>query len=160
MSDTTSNSPDDKAAVAFHPPVLLLAFIVLGFLARWIVPLAFMPEFWGVFIGVLFVADALPLFAWAVVTMVRSGASVPTNTATDLIVERGPYRFSRNPIYLSMVLLLIGIGFWANSLWFLGFALLAFMLLTRFVILPEEQYLEGKFGEGYLAYKRRVRRWI
>ena len=100
------------------------------------------------------------LFAWAVMTMRREGASIPTGEPTDTIVARGPYRFSRNPIYLSMVALLTGIGFWANSGWFIALAVLAVVLLNWGVILREERYLERKFGKTYLNYKIQIRRWI
>ncbi len=73
---------------------------------------------------------------------------------------RGPYRFSRNPIYLAMVLLQLGFGVWANSLWFFALAILSALLLAWGVILREERYLEHKFGDGYVAYRTRVRRWL
>ena len=72
----------------------------------------------------------------------------------------GPYGFSRNPIYLAMLLLQIGMSFWANSPWFLLFAALPAALLVWGVISREELYLERKFGADYLAYKTRVRRWL
>ena len=72
---------------------------------------------------------------------------------------RGPYRFSRNPIYLGMVLLQIGVGDWSNSLGFIGLAALSVVLLNWGVISREERYLARKFGQPYLAYKERVRRW-
>lgn len=161
----SSNQPkasggDDQAGVAFHPPLLLLLFIVSGFVGRWLYPAAFLPAVWALPIGLPLVVASLTLFVWAVVTMRRGGASIPTNEPTDAIVERGPFRFSRNPIYLSMAALLAGIGFWANSLWFLVLAALAVALLTQGVIVREERYLERKFGELYLTYKRGVRRWI
>ncbi len=71
----------------------------------------------------------------------------------------GPIEES-NPIYLSMVMLLSGTGIWANSGWFLVLAVLAAVLLNWGVILPEERYLASKFGDTYLTYRRRVRRWI
>lgn len=155
-----TNERDDHAGVAFHPPLLLLLFIVLGFVGRWLDPARFLPAAWAWPIGILLVVAALVLFGWAVDIMRRGGASVPTNEPTDAIVERGPFTVSRNPIYLSMALLLLGIGFWANSVWFLALAGVAVILLTQGVIVREERYLERKFGETYLAYKRRVRRWI
>jgi protein-S-isoprenylcysteine O-methyltransferase Ste14 len=76
------------------------------------------------------------------------------------IVETGPYRFTRNPIYLGMVLGLIGLAIAFNSLWLLV-TLVPFALVIRYaVITREEAYLERKFGEVYLAYKSRVRRWL
>ena len=150
----------DRAAVAFHPPQLLLLLIVIGILAQWLFDARFVPPALAMPIGAPIVALALVMFGWAILTMRQGGASVPTNTATDAIVEAGPFRITRNPIYLSMTLLLVGIGIWANSAWFIAFAVIAILLLTRFVILPEEHYLEGKFGETYLKYKNRVRRWL
>lgn len=150
----------DRAAVAFHPPLMLLVLIILGIAGQWIFDASFLPTRLAISIGVPIVAFALFIFGWAVGTMRRGGASVPTHLPTDAIVDAGPFRISRNPIYLSMALLLIGIGIWANSIWFLAFAIVAVILLTRYVILPEEQYLEGKFGEHYLSYKDKVRRWI
>lgn len=154
------SEPDDRAGVAFHPPILLLVCIVGGFIERMLVQAPFLPPELAVPLGVPVVVLAFGLFGWAAVTMRSGGASIPTHLPTDAIVDKGPFRFSRNPIYLSMMLLLVGIGFWANSIWFLTWALLAVILLTFFVIRPEEAYLERKFGRAYLSYKGRVRRWI
>ena len=157
---TGTSQSRDRANTAFHPPVLLLVCIVGGFIERLIVPARFLPEAWARPIGIPVVVISLALFGWSVMTMRRGGASIPTHTATDAIVSSGPFRLSRNPIYLSMMLLLIGIGCWANSIWFLTWMVLAVILLTVFVIKPEERYLEEKFGETYLSYNRSVRRWI
>ncbi len=91
--------------------------------------------------------------------MHRGNASIPTNEPTNSLVFTGPFSFSRNPIYLGMVSLLLGVGIWANSLWFIGLAALAVVLLSWGVISREERYLERIFGEEYLTYKRQVRRW-
>ena len=85
---------------------------------------------------------------------------MPTSESTDVIVTGGPYAFSRNPIYLSMVLLLLGLGVWSNSLWFLALAAIAVLLLTYGVIIREERYLGRKFSAEYEAYRNRVRRWV
>jgi len=155
-----ANQPNDRAAVAFHPPLLLLICIIGGSIERLLIQAPFLPPGLAQPVGIPIVVLALALFGWAVVTMRRGGASVPTHTATDVIVAEGPFRISRNPIYLGMMLLLVGIGCWANSIWFLTWAALAVVLLTVFVIKPEERYLEDKFHERYLDYQRRVRRWI
>ena len=146
--------------MAFHPPVLLLLFIGLGFAGRWLISAEFLPRAWALPIGLPAVIVSLALFVWAVITMHRAGASIPTGEPTDVIVVRGPYRLSRNPIYLGMVILLLAIGVWANSAWFLVLAVLAAALLNWGVILPEEHYLQSKFGDTYLTYKRQVRRWV
>lgn len=161
MSAQTQEDPArDRAEVAFHPPLLLLLCIIGAFIERWLVPAPFLPPALALWTGVPIVGLALGLFGWAIVTMRGGGASIPTHTATSTIVESGPYRLSRNPIYLSMILLLVGIGCWANSIWFLTWAAVAAILLTVYVIKREEQYLERKFGAVYSTYKRRVRRWL
>jgi protein-S-isoprenylcysteine O-methyltransferase Ste14 len=90
----------------------------------------------------------------------RAGSNVPTNRPTTTIVERGPYRFTRNPIYLGMFLGLIGSAIAFDNLWLL-MMLVPFALVIRFgVVVREEAYLERKFGDAYRGYRSRVRRWL
>jgi Phospholipid methyltransferase len=81
-------------------------------------------------------------------------------TATTEIVEGGPFRISRNPMYLQMVLICIGVAVMLMNVWILLLVPVCAWVLYKFAILPEETYLQSKFGEVYLAYKRRVRRWL
>jgi protein-S-isoprenylcysteine O-methyltransferase Ste14 len=105
-------------------------------------------------------AAALALFAWAVVTITRAGSNVPTNRPTTAIVDSGPYRFTRNPIYLAMFVGLVGLAMAFDSLWLLA-ALVIFALVIDYgVVAREEAYLERKFGDVYRAYRSRVRRWL
>ena len=146
--------------MAFHPPLLLLSAIVVGFVARWLAPLSLLPVVIAGTVGPIISGVSLALFFWAVYSMRSGGASIPTGEPTETIILSGPYRFSRNPIYLAMLLLQIGIGVWANSLWFLLLAALSIALLVWGVISREELYLERKFGADYVAYKTQVRRWV
>lgn len=85
---------------------------------------------------------------------------MPGNRPTIRIVRTGPYRWSRNPIYLSFSLLQLGVAFWVNSLWLLVTLILG-MAVMSFVVIPrEEQYLERRFPSDYSAYKASVRRWL
>src|SRR5437868_11453240 len=103
---------------------------------------------------------ALALVAWAIVTFTRSGSNVSTNLLTTAIVESGPYRFTRNPIYLGMFLGLIGLAIAFDTLWLL-MMLVPFALVIRYgVVAREEAYLERKFGDVYRGYRSRVRRWL
>ena len=102
----------------------------------------------------------LCLGLWSVVLFRKSGQSENPWKPTSLVVERGPYRITRNPMYLQMVLVCIGIAVLCLEPWILLLTPVAVWVLTHFAIKPEEAYLEAKFGETYLAYKRRVRRWI
>ncbi len=76
------------------------------------------------------------------------------------IITNGPYRFSRNPIYLSFTLLQLGLGMWANSAWLVGMLIPTLVLMSYGVIAREERYMARKFRDEYLQYKRAVRRWF
>ncbi len=150
----------DYAEVAFRPPLLLLGSIVLGFAARWLAPFSFLPGGVPGTVGPIIFGVSIILFFWAVFSLRRGGASIPTGEPTEKIISSGPYGFSRNPIYLAMLLLQIGVSFWANSLWFLLLAAVSAGLLVWGVISREELYLGSKFGADYAEYKSRVRRWL
>jgi protein-S-isoprenylcysteine O-methyltransferase Ste14 len=105
-------------------------------------------------------ALALALFAWAIATVTQAGSNVPTSRPTTTIVDGGPYRFTRNPIYLGMALGLVGLAIAFNSVWLL-LALVPFALVIHYgVVAREEAYLERKFGDVYRGYRARVRRWL
>ncbi len=135
--------------------------MLVGLTLQWVVSLPFMPASVpaGWIGGIVFVL-ALALFAWAIATMTRAGSNVPTNLPTTTIVETGPYRFTRNPIYLGMFLGLVGLAIAFDSLWLLVM-LVPFTLAIRYgVVAREEAYLERKFGDAYRQYRARVRRWV
>src|SRR5262249_34183772 len=110
----------DTANVVVRPPIAWAFAILAGFLLDWFAPLPFVPAAvpaGGV--GAVVFARALALAVWAIATMTRAGSNVPTNRPTTTIVEAGPYRFTRNPIYLGMVLGLIGLAMAFDTLWLL-----------------------------------------
>lgn len=151
----------DTAHVAVRPPIAWALAAVVGLGLDWLLPLPFMPDALpaGLIGGAVF-AVALALFAWAIATVTRAGSNVPTNQPTTTIVDTGPFRFTRNPIYLAMFLGLIALAIAFDSLWPLV-ALVPFALVIRYgVVAREEAYLERKFGDVYRQYRSRVRRWL
>jgi len=100
------------------------------------------------------------LFLASIRALRASGTPVRGNQPTTTIVRTGPYRFSRNPVYLSFFLLQLGIAVWSGSVWMLATLVLAAGLISRIVIPKEELYLECKFGSHYLSYRSSVRRWL
>src|SRR5262245_61053611 len=156
MADTT-----DTANVIFRPPIAWAAAVFAGLALNCLMPLPFVPDAVPTaWLGAMMFALALALFAWAIATITQAGSNVPTNLPTTTIVDTGPYRFTRNPIYLGMVVGLIGLAIGLNSLWLL-LTLVPFAVVIRYgVIAREEAYLERKFAEVYLGYKSRVRRWL
>ena len=92
--------------------------------------------------------------------MTRAGSNVPTRLPTTTIVETGPYRFTRNPIYLGMFLGLIGLAIAFDNFWLLMMLALFALVIRYGVVAREEAYLERKFGDVYRRYRARVRRWL
>lgn len=156
--------PRDAADVRVFPPAVPLVAILLGVgLQRlWPLSLGFEPApLLRYALGGAIVAGAIcGLGYWAVRVMRGSGQSENPWKPTYEILERGPFRFSRNPMYLQMLLALVGIAIALWNGWILALTPLAAWVLLRLAILPEEAYLERKFGDDYRAYKRRVRRWL
>ena len=156
MDDTA-----DTAQVIIHPPVAWGLAVIAGLALNWLVPLPFLPADLPVgWLGAVVFVLALALGVSAVITMTRAGSNVPTNRPTTTIVENGPYRFTRNPIYLGMFLGQIGLAIAFNNLWLL-MTLVPFALVIRYgVVAREEAYLARKFGDAYRGYCSRVRRWL
>jgi protein-S-isoprenylcysteine O-methyltransferase Ste14 len=157
------NQERDAAGVRVFPPVVPLVTILVGVFLNWLVPIYLgvaIPAPHRYWIGGGIVVGAVIMAGSAVVLMRRSGQSENPWKPTFSIVERGPYRFTRNPMYLQMVIACIGFAIILMNWWILLLTPVCAWILHRFVILPEEAYLERKFGESYLAFKRRVRRWL
>ena len=110
--------------------------------------------------GIVFIILAPTLALWALRTMKAAGTNVHPAEPALALVRDGPFRFIRNPMYLALCLVQAGIGFLLNDWITLLFVVPLALVLHFGVILPEERYLEAKFGEQYLALKRKVRRWI
>jgi protein-S-isoprenylcysteine O-methyltransferase Ste14 len=143
-----------------RPPLVYLASILLGLLLHFAWPLPLLRHPAGVPIGASVVLMAVALFIAAVRTFRAAGTPVPGNRPTTTIVRRGPYRFSRNPIYLAFSALQVGIALWVDSLWLLVTLVPALALMSFWVIPREERYLEARFHSEYLPYKSSVRRWL
>ena len=156
MEETADNS---NAVV--RPPIAWALAFVAGLGVDWLYPMPFVPMFVaGAWVGGVIFAIGFVLAIWAIVTIRRAGTRVETNKPTTTIVASGPYSFTRNPIYIGMFLGQTGLAVGFDSLWILA-ALVPFYVVIRYgVIAREEAYLERKFGDDYLDYKCRVRRWL
>ncbi|MBI3516002.1 MAG: isoprenylcysteine carboxylmethyltransferase family protein [Proteobacteria bacterium] len=156
MSDTA-----DTANVMIRPPIAWALAVLAALALHWLMPLPVMPATAPAgWVGGAVFALAFALAVWAIATITRAGSKVPTNRPTTTIVDTGPYRFTRNPIYLGMFLGLVGLAIAVDSLWLLV-ALVPFALVIRTgVVAREEAYLERKFGDAYRRYRSRVRRWL
>jgi protein-S-isoprenylcysteine O-methyltransferase Ste14 len=138
------------------PPVAALALIVI--LDR-LVPVPFLPQAVSLAVGIPLLVLGLGLWTWGVSGLLRRGESPNPGKATTQLVTGGPFRFSRNPIYTGGTVGLLGLALLLNTA--TGAAVVvALALVAHNLTLAEEQYLEAKFGEDWLEYRSRVRRWI
>ena len=138
------------------PP--LVAGLLLHFLGT---QLRFFPEWWiGHAVGWPLVVAGFLLLAWSIRTMFRVGADPDLHKPTTAIVATGPYALSRNPIYVSFNMVYVGIAFMVNTVWPIAVLPVGIALMYYGVVAREENYLERVFGDEYLEYKARVRRWV
>jgi protein-S-isoprenylcysteine O-methyltransferase Ste14 len=155
--------PSDKQdipGIIAPPPLIFAVPLAVTLLANWRWPAPVMSNRYARILGIVLGVVAIGMNAAAFIQFRRAGTAVMPYSPTTAIVDTGPYRFTRNPIYLSMLLGYVGISLVANSVWPLLVLPLVLLVVQRGVIEREERYLEGKFGGVYVAYKSRVRRWI
>jgi len=143
-----------------HPPLVMLIHLLAAFLVNWLLPLpvAFPKSLeWAgyilVFVGLGFAFSAVSQFG-------RMHTTLDPHGSVSAIVMSGPYRFSRNPIYLGFVFTLVGLPLALGNVWGAALSPLLMASLYRLVIKHEEAYLEKKFKDVYASYKSRVRRWL
>lgn len=150
----------DTSNVVIQPPIAWALAIVAGLAAGWFYPWPFVPmSIPRAWIGGGVLAAGFALATWAIVTMHKAGTRVEVHKPTTTIVAHGPYRFTRNPIYIGMFLGQTGLAIGFDNLWMLAM-LVPFYLVIRYgVITREEAYLDRKFGAVYRDYKSRIRRW-
>jgi protein-S-isoprenylcysteine O-methyltransferase Ste14 len=156
-----ADAPQEVANLGIvRPPLVYGAAIVAGLLLEFGWPLPFLPRLLAALLGSFLVLVAVVVFAYAIRTFQTAGTPVPGNQPTTVMVRTGPYRFSRNPIYLAFSIFQLGIASWVNSVWLIATLLAAVALMAFVVISREERYLERRFGADYMDYKRSVRRWL
>jgi protein-S-isoprenylcysteine O-methyltransferase Ste14 len=160
-----SHSPGSPLAEAANlglvrPPFVYLGSIGLGLAVHYVWPARFVPPSVSAPVGAMLMLLAIALFVAAVRTFRAAGTPVPGNRPTTAIVRTGPYRFTRNPIYLAFSIFQLGLAVWVNSLGLLSTLIPAVALMALVVIPREERYLEFRFPSEYSSYRAAVRRWL
>jgi len=152
---------DNPGVIAFPPFVWLGGAIISTLTHFFLVHLPITTSYRICLIcGIALIIIAPTLAVSALITMRTAGTNVDPAEPALTIVRGGPFRFTRNPMYLALCFLQIALGFFLNDWITLLFVIPLFCILHFGVILREERYLEAKFGEEYLALKRSVRRWL
>jgi len=142
-----------------RPPIIFLAAILFGIVLNRAWPLPFRATSLPL-LGPLLAGCAVALFVFSLREFRAAGTSVRGSERTTTIVRTGPYRFSRNPIYLSFILFVLGLSIWLNNLWLLVTLVPAVATIAIVVIPREERFLERNFHDQYSSYKAAVRRWL
>jgi len=150
---------DNPGVIAF-PPALYAVTLAIGLGISFLFPVSFVSHLVTLPIAALALIGAGWLSISAFQIMARAQTEIDPAKPTTAIVSDGVFRFSRNPLYLSLTLLYIGISLLLNALWALLLLLPLLVIVQVGVIQREEAYLERKFGDEYLRYKTQVRRWI
>lgn len=156
------NSAADGANVRFPPPLLYLGALILGiFLDRQLgLPRLGLGQAIREAVGILLAVGGGFVMLWAAQLFRRFGtAIIPYKPATKLVTS-GAYSFTRNPMYLGMALVYAGAAIFLDSILALAFLAIVLVIIQTQVIVKEETYLKRAFGDEYLAYQGRVRRWI
>ena len=144
-----------------QPPLLVLGCLFVGWGLGRVFPLALgLPRTVRWVLGPALLLLAAIHGGWGLLTFKRMGTTPEPNGEATALLTSGPFRWSRNPLYLGLAILLVGLGVKLDSGWMLGLSLVLVLLLDRLVIAREEVRLRAQFGDEYLAYTRRVRRWL
>ncbi len=164
MAASQTSPPEAGAARgpghAVPAPVVPVVLFVVGLLLQRFVPLAHIPRAFALPAGVIGIVAGVLLVMSAGGVFRRAGTSpMPMRAATALVTD-GPFRFTRNPMYLGVVLAYVGLALLLDSLWALALVVVVVPLLDAAAIRPEERHLEARFGAAYTDYKKRVRRWL
>jgi protein-S-isoprenylcysteine O-methyltransferase Ste14 len=155
-----STDPHDTVRHVVPPPLLYAVTLGAGIFLQRLRPAVFLPAAVARPMGRILIPASLTLGVSAIRTMRQAGTSPNPGVPTSAIVTQGPYRFSRNPIYLAFTLLTVGIAAARNTRWPVLLLPGALLTVQRGVVEPEERYLEQRFGDAYRTYKQRVRRWL
>ncbi len=156
-------STEDHANVPVLPPVLFATAVAVAYALRALVPFHLVPlalEPRATVAGSALAVVGAALGAWALGTFFRERTTPHPNHSVSTLVTHGPYRLSRNPMYVGASVALVGVALIANTGWLLAVLPPLWLLLRRLVIEREEAYLERKFGEEYRAFAARTRRWL
>src|ERR687889_1857063 len=150
----------DNPGIRVPPPLVYLLALLLGLLLNRKLHVPFLSRGVARVLGWPLVGGGMTLAVWFARTMRGADTTLRIDKPVSSLVENGPFRYSRNPGYLSLTLLYTGIAILRNALWAILLLPLVLYVMKREVIEREERYLQRTFGEQYLAYKTRARRWV
>lgn len=155
-----TESIPDRANVIVLPPLLFLGTFLVGLLLRFLFPTPLLHTATALLIGLPVALAGIVLLLLGFREMIRNKTTINPSGVTTTIVSGGPYRYTRNPMYIALTVIYSGGCIAVNAWW--GFLLIIplLLLVQKGIIEREETYLTRKFGDEYLGYKAKVRRWV
>ena len=159
MTESTHSSSDNPK-VLILPPLLYGVALAAGFLLQWLAPRPILSSNARYWVGGVLLASGVLLALWGRRVMEQAGTNVNPSLPTTALVAAGPFRFSRNPLYVALTLVYVGLALLTNALWVLVLIVPVLFVTHYGVVRREELYLEAKFGDAYRAYRSRVRRYL
>jgi protein-S-isoprenylcysteine O-methyltransferase Ste14 len=150
----------DNPGINLPPPLIYVVPLLLGLLLDRRVRLPFLPRGAARGLGWPLLGSGVALNGWFLKTMRDAQAPIRTDKPVPRLTTTGPFRYTRNPSYLALALIYAGIAVLRDSPWAMLLLPLVMIVIQREVIEREERYLQRAFGEEYLDYKRKVRRWV
>ena len=158
----TANNGEDRhgPGVRLHPPVIFAISILagIGLHRAWPQTLPWVQD--GRIYAVCVLAVVAVLALWSLLEFIRARTDARPDRPDTALITTGPYRFTRNPLYIGLSLVQLSAACWLNNLWIFLLLPLSIVVITQYAIAREERYLEKLFGQDYLDYKARVRRWL
>ena len=151
---------NDRAGVIAPPPLIYLGFIVVGLALEYIWPAPLLAQDLQYWVGAVLIAVAFLIFVPAMMLFFKAKTNIDPHKPTTAIISKGPFRWTRNPLYLALAVLQLGIAAAVDGIWIALMIVPAVIVIHYGVIAREERYLERKFGDEYLSYKAAVRRWV
>lgn len=158
--DAQPDAQPDAPDVLTFPPVIFIIFYAMGYVTDRAFPTDLATRDIRYTIGGVLIAISVALAAWAVTRFIRAKTHVDVRRPATALVTDGPYRLSRNPMYLALTLFYAGFAVAFSMPITLALLIPCLALLHYGIISREERYLERKFGDEYRDYKTRVRRWF
>jgi len=154
------DEPTDNPGVIARPPLLYAGALIIALLVNLSWPLPIFGDKLGRWCGLLLAVLGAGILAWGRNALLSGGTSVDPTLPTTSIVTSGPYKFSRNPLYLALTLIFVGLTMTMNTWWGILALIPLALVMHNGVVLREERYLEEKFGEIYQQYRSKVRRYL
>lgn len=150
----------DNSGIRIPPPLIFVAFLLLGVALDRIVPIRIIRGSTVAWLGGIFMALATIIIGWSLLQFRKAKTTVRPDRPASALITMGPFRLSRNPLYLAWSMFYSGIGLLLNNAWVIVLLAPAVMVITHAVIAREERHLLEKFGEAYQRYQATVRRWV